>query len=269
MRRWLVPSLVSVSALVLGLASPAGANHAWAKYHWGKSVPFTIVLGDNLSAPWGSFLDKSSEQWSESTVLDATVGTGAGNDNCGPVQGRVEVCNAAYGANGWLGIARIWATRDGHITQGVVELNDTYYAQERYNTDGWRQFVMCQEIGHTFGLGHVNEVFTNENTGSCMDYTNDPTGTAGTNGTLANLAPNAHDYEQLESIYAHQSGTGSTRPGGGKGGGKKAGQPADWGRPISAGGPHGHADEFEKDLGDGTKVITHVFWADHDHAHEH
>jgi hypothetical protein len=36
-----------------------------------------------------------------------------------------------------------------------------------------------------------------------MDYTNDPTGKLGTNGTLANVAPNAVDFAALDGIYAN------------------------------------------------------------------
>jgi hypothetical protein len=50
---------------------------------------------------------------------------------------------------------------------------------------------MCQEVGHDFGLGHTSEDGSTQNT--CMDYSNSPT----------SISPNAHDYEQLEIIYAH------------------------------------------------------------------
>ena len=103
----------------------------------------------------------------------------------------------AYGNNGWLGIAQIWAS-GSHITQGVVKLNDTYFNTPTYDTGSWRQFVMCQEIGHTFGLDHQDENFNNANLGSCMDYTNNPS---------SNQHPNTHDYDQLESIYSHVDGT--------------------------------------------------------------
>ena len=62
---------------------------------------------------------------------------------------------------------------------------------------------MCQEVGHTFGLDHQDENFNNTNLGTCMDYTNDPSGLAGTNGTLSNEHPNQHDYDQLATIYTH------------------------------------------------------------------
>lgn len=67
--------------------------------------------------------------------------------------------------------------------------------------------MTCQEVGHTLGLAHTNEVFTNPNTGSCMDYTNNPSGTRGTNGTLANTHPNNGDYAALADNYSHRDST--------------------------------------------------------------
>ncbi len=64
---------------------------------------------------------------------------------------------------------------------------------------------MCQEVAHGFGLGHQDEVFDNPNLGTCMDYTDDPL------REPANIAPNAHDYDQLELIYDHVEG-GDTDP---------------------------------------------------------
>ena len=47
-----------------------------------------------------------------------------------------------------------------------------------------------------------------------MDYTNDPSGTRGTNGTLANIAPNSVDFQALNGIYAILNTTqlASTKP---------------------------------------------------------
>jgi hypothetical protein len=76
------------------------------------------------------------------------------------VQGTVEVCNYNYGDTGWLGLTQIWIYRGGsHIAQGVVELNDYYFsgaggASYQYNNSAEQQHVVCQEVGHTFGLDH-------------------------------------------------------------------------------------------------------------------
>src|SRR5215208_8327483 len=111
---------VFMLVLVLALAaSPAsvGASHSWGKYHWARqSNPFTLKLGDNVSTGWDSYLSTASSDWTASTVLNTTVVAGSTNGaTCAPTSGRVEVCNAAYGTNGWLGIASIWTSRGTHI----------------------------------------------------------------------------------------------------------------------------------------------------------
>jgi len=81
-----------------------------------------------------------------------------------------------------------------------------------------------------------------------MEYTNIPSG---------NEHPDAHDYNQLASIYSHvhaaanlpeavqnEQAIGNSR--------------ADWGRQI---GDH----TFAKDLGNGRKVITDVLFVGHGH----
>lgn len=113
---------------------------------------------------------------------------------------------------------------------------------------------MCQEVGHTFGLDHQDEVFGNANLGTCMDYTNNPE---------TNQHPNLHDYEQLEAMYAHLDSTNtalSTAPITNKGG-VDTGNPSSWGRAVAQ-DKSGRESVFEKDLGSGNKVITHVFWAE-------
>src|SRR3990167_937294 len=62
---------------------------------------------------------------------------------------------------------------------------------------------MCQEVGHIFGLNHQDENFGNENLGTCMDYTSDPSGTLADPDQLSNEHPNQHDYDQLGIIYSH------------------------------------------------------------------
>lgn len=184
---------------VAALSSALYANHSWGGYHWARTAnPFALKLGDNVSATWDPILRTTSSDWSQSTVLDTTIVAGGANPkNCRPTSGRVEVCNSAYGNTGWLGVAQIWAS-GGHITQATVKLNDTYFNTAQYNTTAWRNLVSCQEVGHTFGLAHQDENFTNPNLGTCMDYTNDPS---------TNQHPNKHDYDELVTIYSHLDST--------------------------------------------------------------
>lgn len=239
---------------VFGVTSATYGSHAWGTYHWARTAnPFTLKLGDNLSTTWDSYLATTSSDWSQSSVLDTTiVAGGTTGRKCRPTAGRGEVCNASYGNNGWLGIASIWAS-GSHITQGTVKMNDTYFGTATYNTPAWHNLVMCQEVGHIFGLDHQDENFNNPPLGTCMDYTNDPT---------PNQHPNQHDYDMLETIYAHLDSTttvGQVLPKGFAA--AQLDEPRDWGKEIRR-SADGRASLFERDFGNGHKVFTHVFWAE-------
>ena len=245
---------ISLGALgILSFASVAFANHTWGNYHWARTAnPFTLKIGDNVSSQWDTVLRNASNDWSQSVVLDTTVVSGRSSRSCNPTLGRVEVCNNRYGNNGWLGVASIWVVGD-HISEGTVKLNDTYFNTATYNTTAWKNLVTCQEIGHTFGLSHQDEDFYNANLGTCMDYTANPT---------SNQHPNTHDYDELALIYAHLDTTTSVGQSTSNGIGSDIGDlKKDWGKAIKK-DSKGNDNVFEKDLGDGNKVITHVFWAE-------
>lgn len=259
--------LLAVSAVAL--ASTASANHSWGGYHWARtSNPFTIKLGDNVSGLWDGMLVTASSDWSQSTVLDTMVVAGRAKPrSCRPTSGQVEVCSTNYGNTGWLGLAQIWVTGGTHITQGVVKNNDYYFGSSsyQYNNTAEMQHVICQEIGHTFGLDHQDESGASLNT--CMDYYHN-TGASDTKSTH----PNAGDDDELRCIY----------------------DPAVTGQTLSSGGHTctgtGHLDSFstvggglgslpdavpsfspawqvgpstyEKNLPNGDKLVTWVIWVD-------
>ncbi len=246
--------LVFLLALVLivGLAAPAGASHSWGNYHWARtSNPFTLKLGDNVNSTWDSYLGTTSSDWSKSTVLDTTiVAGGTSPKSCRPTSGMVEVCNASYGNTGWLGVAQVWTSR-GHIAQGTAKMNDTYFNTAKYDTPAWRNMVMCQEVGHTFGLDHQDEVFDNRNLGTCMDYTNDPS---------TNQHPNQHDYDQLATIYSHTDSTTTVSASSAQGANADLSSRSEWGRAIRT-SADGRASLYVRDFGGGHKVFTFVIWA--------
>ena len=192
-------------ALVVLTAVPVFASHAWGTYHWRRTAAqVTPPVTMNISGAWPTYASRVMSDWNASQYIESpwSYGSISTAKRCTSATGQIEVCNSTYGQNGWLGIAGI-SLSGGHIIKGYTKLNDTYYNTAKYNTPAWRRMVFCQEVGHDYGLGHVNETFTDPNTGSCMDYTNDPSGTAGTNGNLSNEYPNSHDYSMLASIYAH------------------------------------------------------------------
>ena len=220
MKRLLV---ATVAAAALLAPSAAWANHSWGNYHWARtSNPFTLKLGDNMTGDWKPRLAKASTDWSRSSVLDTTVVAGqAKGKNCRPSAGRVEVCNGRYGNNGWLGIAQIWLT-GSHITQGSTRMNDSYLSSGYTNTN--KQHVICQEVGHTFGLDHQSESGADLNT--CMDY----------DVNLSNPTPNQHDYDQLVTIYSHLDSTSTV-------------------------GARSPSSRFVERLGPNRLLVTYVRWA--------
>jgi len=244
--------LISMIAVLAAFPFSAGATHSWGNYHWARTAnPFTLKLGDNVNSTWDPILATTSSDWTKSTVLNTTIV--AGNDagkqrRCPATSGRVEVCNTTYGNNGWLGVAQIWANGD-HITQATVKVNDTYFNTSTYNTTAWRNLVMCQEVGHTFGLDHQDENFNNANLGTCMDYTNDPS---------TNQHPNTHDYDQLVTIYTHLDST--TTIGAAPAGFANADVHAqeNWGEKVS---DNGKSALFVRDFGNGYQIFTFVIWA--------
>ncbi|MBD0347723.1 MAG: hypothetical protein ICV59_01100 [Thermoleophilia bacterium] len=239
---------VSVAAVLLAVFVPAAAaTHSWGSYHWARtSNPFTVNLGDNVSGHWDGHLTTASADWSKSTVMDTQVvaGNTAGR-KCRPTAGRAEVCNAAYGNNGWLGLAQIWIS-GSHITQALAKMNDTYFNDtQRYSATA-RQHVMCQEVGHDFGLGHQDESGADFDT--CMDYSR----------ALDNPSPNKHDYDQLATIYAHTDSSTTLSA-------------------TAATGQPGKVERVDRisdttiveHYANGTKKVTHIFWAvpgAHDHG---
>ena len=250
--------VLSVCAIaMMGMVGSLSASHSWSGYHWARTEnPFRLKVGDNVSGVWKPYLAVAISDWSASDVLDLDADAGGTRaKNCRPTSGRIEVCSASYGNNGWLGIAQIWISGSVHITQATTRLNDYYFAQTRYNTPAWRQFVTCQEVGHDFGLDHQDEDFDNPNLGTCMDYTSDP---------VTNQHPNAHDYAQLKTIYAHLDNVttvgASTLPSPGMGQ-RDFDNPAQWGQLVrSAAG--GRIEVYELDFGRGDKMVTHVLWAE-------
>lgn len=207
--RKFITKVAAVSTLAV-LAAPAQAEHSWSIYHWARtSNPMPLEVVDSVTADWqGEFVD-SMDDWNESSVLDMPISQGDGSrkarKRCTTISGKMRVCNASYGRNGWLGLASINLDGERHITKGVAKLNDSYssywaaYPTEKYS-------VMCQEIGHVFGLDHTSTDGTDDNT--CMDYSDDVTADK----------PNDHDYAQLASIYGHEDSYNSYDDGGSTGG---------------------------------------------------
>ncbi len=217
---------VLLGAGLAALLAPAvQANHQWGSYHWNRDGvdPLTLSMGDNhstfngggLTADWSAIFSGVVADW-EQTQTDGSGGYGGAHLNTVAASGgsgNIESFNSNYGDNGWLGLASIWVSRgkNKHITRGEAKVNEYFITLSGYNGFNepveW-QHVMCQEIGHTFGLNHNRE----GDIGGTPDDTcmNDET------RPLNYPWPNDHDTEMFDSaaMYGHDHGAGAaeTKP---------------------------------------------------------
>ena len=208
--------LVALGLLVTPLlATPAGASHAWddgwGPYHWSRAAnPAALVVLGSMTAAYDAALTTAVEtDWERSVVLDLRIqpddASRAMRKRCWLAWYAIRACNADYGDSGWGGLADIEIDAYGHIVAAAAAVND-YYLVGMTSTarTQWRQFILCQELGHAFGLDHQDEDQTNANLGTCMDYTNLP---------ASNQHPNAHDFGMLKQLYLPAATTAARAPG--------------------------------------------------------
>ncbi len=256
------------------------ADNAWGNYHWARTTsPFSLTVVNSTTSDWDGYVTVAVDDWSYSLLKPVDVprvlimdedpdGSTATRirRRCKAPSGKVRICNLAYGNNGWLGLAGISIDAAGHIVSGYTKLNDTYFSSTFYNTPGWKQSVVCQELGHNVGLDHQDVDFYNESLGSCMDYQ-----------VLPNPWANAHDFDQLASIYEHldsydsyaataedgeSDGSGCNAPPGkgcNKAGVGQGNSKSEWGMSLGRRGAH---ETFIRIDPDGTRHLTFVTWVD-------
>ncbi|CAJ1960790.1 unnamed protein product [Cylindrotheca closterium] len=120
---------------------------------------------------------------------------------CTPVDGKIKVCNGDYGEQPWRGLATCILDRDRNYANCNAKMNDYYLGNGDLDL---KQYTMCHEIGHGFGLPHTDEDFNNADLGNCLDYTEN---------FSVNKSPDASNYDKLVEFYG-------TVGGGGGGGGR-------------------------------------------------
>ncbi len=258
----LVTILVAFFAVII-FPINSYADHDWNNYHWARtSNPFTLRVVDSTTSIWASQQSTAIADWNNSSVMDLTAEQGDESSNarrrCVMISGKIHSCNYTYGSNGWLGLASINIS-GSHITQGSSKMNDTYFNTSTYNNPNEKLHVMCQEIGHTFGLGHTSEDGSSQNT--CMDYFSN----TGANATSTlSTRPNQHDYDMLASIYAHLDSTttiaassASSVPASEE----VTNEPNSWGQLMSQ-SANGRSSTYEREHSNGSKTATHVFWTE-------
>jgi hypothetical protein len=268
------------TGIVLFSLTPAAANHAIGVHWAGDGQNLVLKVNTSITPQWDAPVATAISDWDQSTELtlhSQTVVTD--RRKCNPIVGEILVCDFSYGQTGWLALAtEVYRIADNHIVFANVRLNDTYSNIPRFGNKGpdWRQIAACQELGHTFGLAHQDEVSDNVNLGSCMDYTFAPAGgvVEGFDYGPSNLHPNAHDYDELSIIYDHDDGFTTSSASATNFGIREVGKAAPqaqsapglgdvraaWGYAVHR-DKQGRPDVFLKDVGNGQQAMTHVYWA--------
>ena len=132
---------------------------------------------------------------------------------------------------------------------------------------------MCQEVAHTFGLDHQSTDGSSLNT--CMDYFSN---TGANAGSTLSTKPNAHDFQELNTIYQHTDSTTTVaaRTATAASTGEDTDDPNNWGQ-LKSQSPNGRSSTYERLHPDGSKTLTHVFWTEEaafrcpgcDHRYDH
>ena len=174
-------SVFLVLAVAFGTAGTAWANHRW--YCW-KYADAEINFYNGCTGSYSSYANEEaltdSNSWHNYTEVNLNpVGQQGTTDH-------LNCFNGSYGFNGWLGIAEILTYSGCTVQQGRSRFNQSYLDNPAYGYSTTnKKHVVCQEIGHLFGLSHQKGMAQ-----SCMN-----------DKILYVPNPNSHDQSMIASIY--------------------------------------------------------------------
>mmetsp|Transcript_46309 Transcript_46309/g.112253 ORF Transcript_46309/g.112253 Transcript_46309/m.112253 type:complete len:481 (-) Transcript_46309:240-1682(-) len=134
-------------------------------------------------------------------ALSLTSTKVAYDSECTPVDGKIKVCNGDYGEQPWRGLATCILDQNRNYANCNAKMNDYYLRNGELDL---KQYTMCHEIGHGFGLPHTDEDFNNADLGNCLDYTEN---------FGVNKSPDASNYAKLVEFYGSVGGARRGRRG--------------------------------------------------------
>ena len=174
-------------------AASAGGNGT--VYQWRRSNGrggLHLEILNALDDDWQAYFETAVADWQSGTPDALTLSTTriTAESICEQEEGVMKVCNGKYGDTGWRGVNELILTTANRIVSSVAKMNEFYLTSSASGYD--KQYTMCHEIGHGFGLPHTDENFMNTPLGDCLDYSNNPS---------PNLKPGQINYDKLASVY--------------------------------------------------------------------
>jgi hypothetical protein len=193
LKRWLAFSVVvAVACCGVLFVSSASADWVWnVGYLWNASAPFSVTVESHANATWTQRLSQSAADWSNSGVVSVSVGS----------SGKIALYDDYYGTGEPCAWTQYWQ-HGGHIAHDAIYLNETCLAGW---SDYWKQYAVCQELGHALGMPDHN---TTPTVPSCLAP------------GMPAKTPSTDDFAELALLYGmtSTSSTNTKGGGGGKGG---------------------------------------------------
>ncbi|KAI2512283.1 hypothetical protein MHU86_2159 [Fragilaria crotonensis] len=143
-----------------------GVNTGNANRWNNKGAGLQLEVLNALESKWDALFSVAIKNWDSGNpdALTLSVSKVSVDKDCSQVTGKLKVCNGDYGDTKWRGINQVIIS-NGFIVSSSARLNEFYLATA---DESQRQYTICHEIGHGFGLPHTDENFYNADLGNCM-----------------------------------------------------------------------------------------------------
>jgi hypothetical protein len=183
----------ALKGLIPGLfaSEDFGEQLTWKRSAGQVGGGLTLTVVNALDSTWKTYFDAAVHDWDSGTPDALTLSTqvaSAPDPACGIIEGVLKMCNNNFGDTGWMGVNNV-VQYDNLIAGSVGMLNEFYFGTR---DDAKRQYTMCHEMGHGFGLPHTDTLMWNLNKRNCLDYTNRP---------KTNTRPGTINYQRLANVY--------------------------------------------------------------------